>query len=57
MKLIRDILEAVKRGEIEVSVAEKMILEMIKSSPNTQKNSGDFRDPQNYESQSQYFGR
>lgn len=57
MKVIREILESVKRGEISIEVAEKMITELVNSKKAINGNSGDFRDPQNYESQQQYFGK
>jgi hypothetical protein len=57
MKIIREILESVKRGDISVEVAEKMITELVNLKKAINGNYGDFRDPQNYESQQQYFGK
>jgi polyhydroxyalkanoate synthesis regulator phasin len=57
MKLIKEILESFKRGEISVEVAEKMISELVNSKKVTNRDSGDFRDSQNYESQQEYFGK
>lgn len=57
--MLEQILEQLWKREITVEKARKLICVLfdVSNSASSNKDTGDFRDPQNYESQDEYFGR
>jgi hypothetical protein len=56
-KILKEILKQVKSNEISIEKAHDTIITLLDNESFKTNDSGDFRDPQNYESQSEYFGR
>lgn len=57
--ILEQILEQLWKREITVEKARKLICVLfdVGNSSSSNKDKGDFRDPQNYETQNEYFGR
>ena len=57
--MLEQILEQLYKREISVEKAHKLICVLfdVSNSATSNKDTGDFRDTQNYESQDEYFGR
>jgi hypothetical protein len=54
--ILKEILTSLSKKEIEVDKAYKLITDLFEDKPVKSSYSGDFRDPENYESQSERFG-
>lgn len=57
--ILEQILEKLWKREITVEKARKLICVLfdVSNCDSSNKDTGDFRDPQNYESQDEYYGR
>jgi len=58
-KKLLKILEECNANRIDAETAKEQVLDLfdVSNSASSNKDTGDFRDPQNYESQDEYFGR